>query len=338
MTPASSYRKQRRPDEQATPYRDPRAGPGVLRFWPALPGSGAVGRILLAAALVWLGLVLDAGTTQAQAAGCEASQIAVVVSFNSLGGGTQIACTGDSGSGIGALQQAGFGVTLVTGQAFVCRINGVPTSDPCARTPPATAYWSYWTASMGGSWSFSSIGAGSRDPAPGSVEGWSFGAGSPPAIAPPDATEPPPPPPPAPPPPAPDPGPGGGSGGGGTGGGGSGGADAPGTPGGGAGDSEGAGGGPAGQSPPDGAESGGATTGASDPTDRGDEAEETTDEADQDPTVAPLAGADHRPPGSNSTSGPLAAVLATLAGLGLLGGGAYWQHRRRSAGHRGASS
>jgi hypothetical protein len=64
-------------------------------------------------------------------------------------------------------------------------------------TPPSNAYWSYWHASRGGSWSYSSLGAAGYNPKAGSVEGWSYGAGARPGIAPPAA--------PAPPPPAPRP-------------------------------------------------------------------------------------------------------------------------------------
>lgn len=112
--------------------------------------------------------------------------------------GTVVACApGDPGSGLAALAQAGFGVDQV--QRFpgaVCRINGYPASDPCVNMPPATAYWSYWHAKPGGSWSYSQVGAGSYNPAPGSVEGWRFGAGTAPSISPPSAPAPAPPPPP----------------------------------------------------------------------------------------------------------------------------------------------
>ena len=137
----------------------------------------------LALALV----VAGAFPNSAQAAGCQATQIAVVVSFNELGGGTRTACIKDVDTGFAALEAAGYSFTPVAGQPFVCRINDLPASDQCQRIPPATAYWGYWTAPMGGSWSYSAVGAGSVDPEPGGVQGWSFGADAEPAIAPPAA-------------------------------------------------------------------------------------------------------------------------------------------------------
>lgn len=148
-------------------------------------------RASLALLAVGLGLLTTAMlTTPAQAAGCQISQIAVVVSFNELGGGTQTACIEDVDSGFAALAAAGYDVTPVSGQPFVCRINDVPAADPCQRIPPATAYWAYSTASMGGTWSYATMGAGSTDPEPGGVEGWSFGADAEPEIAPPESAQP----------------------------------------------------------------------------------------------------------------------------------------------------
>ena len=45
-------------------------------------------------------------------------------------------------------------------------------------------YWSYWHASTpGAAWKYSSEGAGTYDPAPGSVEGWRFDCGAAPGAA-----------------------------------------------------------------------------------------------------------------------------------------------------------
>ena len=141
-------------------------------------------RLVLAA-----GLALGGGaavSAPAEAAACSTtSGVTVVVTFP--GGRTSTRCApGDPGSGFAALSGAGFAVTPV--QRFpgaLCRIDGTPASDPCVNMPPTSAYWSYWHASRGGSWSYSTLGAGSHDPAPGSVEGWSFGSGGAPAVAPP---------------------------------------------------------------------------------------------------------------------------------------------------------
>ena len=85
--------------------------------------------------------------------------------------------SGPVSSGLDALDDAG--ISWEGTQRFpgiVCRIAGQPTAatEPCGNTPPASAYWSYWVAPRGGSWCYSKVGAGSRTPPPGSVEGWSF--------------------------------------------------------------------------------------------------------------------------------------------------------------------
>ena len=73
-------------------------------------------------------------------------------------------------TGLDALEAAGFS-WAGTAQfwSFVCRINGLPTpdDDPCVRTPPADAYWSYWTAPRGGAWSYESQSAGDGRPGAG---------------------------------------------------------------------------------------------------------------------------------------------------------------------------
>ncbi len=109
----------------------------------------------------------------------------VVVDARTAGGSLTTRCTpGDPGSGIRALTGAGHDVAYVQSQpGLVCTIDARP--DPC-NGAPSDAYWSYWYASAGGSWTYSNLGAGSRDPAPGTVEGWRFGDGSaPPGTAPP---------------------------------------------------------------------------------------------------------------------------------------------------------
>jgi hypothetical protein len=143
--------------------------------------------------VVAAGLVV--GAPAAEAAACSGSSgVTVVVDFGSLGGGVQTGCAGgDPGSGLAALSAAGHGYTFVPRQiGLVCQIDARP--NPC-NGAPTTAYWSYWHAARGGSWSYSTLGAGGYNPKPGTVEGWAFGAGRRPGIAPPAAPAPPPPPP-----------------------------------------------------------------------------------------------------------------------------------------------
>ncbi|MFE9748124.1 hypothetical protein ACFYOT_24735 [Saccharothrix saharensis] len=163
--------------------------------------TGRVRRVLAACAVA--GLAVTCTPPTAQAADC--GGVTVVVDFRSLGGGVQTGCApGDPASGTAALTAAGFGYTFAARQpGFVCRINGEPSGDPCVTTSPTTAYWGYWHGRPGGSWVYSSTSASAYDPAPGSVEGWSFGAGEQPGIAPPAPAPAPQPTRPAPPPPAP---------------------------------------------------------------------------------------------------------------------------------------
>ena len=126
----------------------------------------------------------------AQAAACSGtSGVTVVVTFPS--GSTSVGCAqGDPSTGLDALAGAGFSYVFPTrAPGFVCRINGQPgaSTDDCVVASPANASWSYWHAQPGGSWQYSSTGAGGHNPAPGSVEGWRWGSGAAPAIAPPAA-------------------------------------------------------------------------------------------------------------------------------------------------------
>lgn len=139
--------------------------------------------------LVLAGTALVVPAAPAVAAACAQDKgVTLVVEFNALGGGTQTRCAdGNPSSGVNALRAAGFTPTRAAQQAgyFLCRIDGKPANDPCQRTSPADAYWSYWHAKPGGSWTYSDTGPAEYDPAPDSVEGWAFGAGKPPRSAPP---------------------------------------------------------------------------------------------------------------------------------------------------------
>ncbi|MYS82713.1 hypothetical protein [Embleya scabrispora] len=105
--------------------------------------------------------------------------VTVIVDFQELGGTTIVRCApGEQATGLAALKNAGMQITGVArwGEAFICRVEGKPgaNSEPCIDTPPASAYWSYWHALNGGSWTYSQWGVLNRKPPIGSFEGWSF--------------------------------------------------------------------------------------------------------------------------------------------------------------------
>jgi hypothetical protein len=130
-----------------------------------------------------------------QAASCpNATGVTVVVDFQELGGGVNVVCApGPVASGLEAMRVAG--VAYQTAQrfpGFVCRIAGQPANDPCVNASPASAYWSYWIAAPGGSWCYSTFGAGSRRPPAGTFEGWSFALDRTAAELPPPRFDPPP--------------------------------------------------------------------------------------------------------------------------------------------------
>lgn len=117
----------------------------------------------------------------------DTSGVTVAVDFRQLGGGTALRCApGPVADGFDALGRAGIAFRTATrSPGFLCRIAGLPTTDPCIVPAPATAYWSYWLAARGGPWCYSNLGAGNRRPPPGTVEGWSFSLTSDGATAPP---------------------------------------------------------------------------------------------------------------------------------------------------------
>jgi hypothetical protein len=126
-----------------------------------------------------------AQTSQAAAACTSTTKgVTVVVDFTKLKGSIKTACDpANPATGLAALTGAGFSHTFVPKfPGFVCTIDKLP--DPC-NGAPATAYWSYWHAKPHGKWVYSSLGAGSYHPAPGSVQGWAFGDGKAPGITPP---------------------------------------------------------------------------------------------------------------------------------------------------------
>jgi hypothetical protein len=142
--------------------------------------------LALAVAIAATGASALSLASNAQAAPCPTrAGVTIVVQYGDPLG-TSVGCaTGDPATGLEALKSSGHHYTFVPRQpGFVCTIDARP--DPC-NNGPANAYWSYWHAEPGGSWSYSSTGAGSYAPPSGSVEGWAFGSGKPPKSVPPVA-------------------------------------------------------------------------------------------------------------------------------------------------------
>ena len=125
----------------------------------------------------------------AEAATCStASGVSVVVDFHQLGD-IQSGCDADGAGKYAAAQftDVGHTLTYVQGQAFVCQVDGAPSTQ-CVRTPPATAYWSlWWSDGKSGTWTYASVGVGSlKVPAGGYVAlSWQKGtAQAPPRVTP----------------------------------------------------------------------------------------------------------------------------------------------------------
>lgn len=148
-------------------------------------GAARLLALMVAIAATGAGEIALAPTSEAAACG-ETKGVTIVVD-DGLAGGTVIGCAaGDPTTGLDALLKSGHAYTFLPGQpGLVCTINAKP--DPC-NNAPTNAYWSYWHAQPGGSWSYGSTGAGSHNPEPGSIDGWSFGSGKPPSSRPPAAT------------------------------------------------------------------------------------------------------------------------------------------------------
>jgi hypothetical protein len=121
-------------------------------------------RDLAAAVLVTAAVGIPVGLpAPSQAATCEpGAGVSVVVDFNSLGGGSPASCDPSGGGKSASALFAGAGFTLTYAQrqpGYVCRVNGVPASDPCVNTSPASAYWGlWWSDGTSGSWKYSALG------------------------------------------------------------------------------------------------------------------------------------------------------------------------------------
>lgn len=157
----------------------------MTRLHARLTGPAAVFLAACAAGPV-LAAAPGAGASIRTAGACASAKkgVTIVVDFTKFYRKVDTACDpGQPKNGLDALTGAGFSYTFVPKYpGFVCTIDHLP--HPC-NGASADAYWSYWHAKRHGKWIFSNEGAGSYKPAPGSVQGWAFGAGKPPRIPPP---------------------------------------------------------------------------------------------------------------------------------------------------------
>ena len=169
---------------------------GALTSGASASGASASGAVAVGAdplEAVRASVAVRGATVGTEGACPTAAGVTVVVDFQDLGGGVWMRCTdGSADTGFQALERAGIPYrTAVRSPGFLCRIDELPAGDPCINPSPTAAYWSYWVAPRGGSWCYSNIGAASRNPPEGTVEGWSFSLNRspspPPRIAPPPA-------------------------------------------------------------------------------------------------------------------------------------------------------
>ncbi|MER5884029.1 prenyltransferase/squalene oxidase repeat-containing protein [Streptomyces sp. NPDC001941] len=153
---------------------------------------------LLCAAVTTVGggalLLAQAAPAAADPLGaCTATKGAVVaVDFGDWGGTVVRGCDATPTTGYDLLHEAGFTTagTEHDGPAFICRLGHTdfdggrqyptPDKEACGLTPPAAAYWSYWTAPPGQDfWTYSPLGAMAHKPKDGSVEAWVYGGTKP---------------------------------------------------------------------------------------------------------------------------------------------------------------
>ncbi|MCW2798237.1 hypothetical protein [Nocardioides sp.] len=121
---------------------------------------------LAAAVLVTAAVGFALPAAPAEAAACSTGAgVTVVVDYEELGGGVQQVCDASGGGDTATtlFTSNGFPLTYAQRQpGFVCRVSGVPTSDPCVNTSPADAYWGlWWSDGKTGRWAYASTSAGS---------------------------------------------------------------------------------------------------------------------------------------------------------------------------------
>lgn len=128
---------------------------------------GVLARLVAATVLAATGAALpvdahaDAGEDTGAGACGGGHGVVVVVDFHQLDHRDVRACRPDGGGQDAArlLRESGLTLTDVQRQpGFLCRVDGLPTDDPCVNTPPAGAYWSlWWSDPTSGRWTYSTV-------------------------------------------------------------------------------------------------------------------------------------------------------------------------------------
>ena len=128
------------------------------------------------------------------------NSVTVVIDYADLGPAPTIGCAynlPDGATGLDALVALKIPVTEVTRTPqFICRLDGYPTpsqvlpipgrttyTEACQATPPQAAYWTYWYATPGGDWTYSTQGYAAHQVTFGGFEGYGFAHNTPPAQA-----------------------------------------------------------------------------------------------------------------------------------------------------------
>lgn len=143
-----------------------------------------VAGLVLLVGFIGVRLALEVGST--------AKNVTLVVDFGNNPGWDQrtVVVEDFTGTGWDLLEESGLAVegTADYPRAFVCRIDGWPreSDQDCMKMPtPQTGYWKYFvaSASTGGNWIASGVGAAGHRPECGSAEGWLWVTESTPANA-----------------------------------------------------------------------------------------------------------------------------------------------------------
>jgi hypothetical protein len=122
------------------------------------------------------------------------SGVIVIVDFAAFGGDIERGCDpGQPATALAAMHTAGFGTagTARYGDAFVCRIDGLPSpeKEACTDTPPASSSWSFYFARpTDRRWTYSAVSVVGYQPPSGSLIAFAFGNYAKPGVLPSGAT------------------------------------------------------------------------------------------------------------------------------------------------------